>query len=393
MRILFLSFYFEPDLCAGSFRATPLLAELSAQVPEGAQIDLVTTLPNRYKTFREDAPEIEQRGNATIYRVRLSSHSSDVFGQSKAFLHYWHGCNAITKGRDYDLVFATSSRLMTAFLASRLSRRHASPFFVDVRDIFVDTISDIFPRPIAALATPFFNQIERLTFGRASVINLVSEGFRPYFEARYPGTRTTTYTNGIDSEFLNALENPPVSEQSAQELSILYAGNIGEGQCLHTIVPALAKALVGRARIKIIGDGGRRPQLENALNSLHLENVQVIDPMSRSDLIAEYLRADVLFLHLGAYQAFEKVLPSKIFEYAAVQKPVLAGVAGYAANFIEEEVDNAAIFPPGDVAAAVEALASLRLQATPRPDFVRRFARKQICQRMAQDIIELGSVA
>ena len=30
-RITYLSFYFEPDLCAGSFRNTPLLKELSFQ--------------------------------------------------------------------------------------------------------------------------------------------------------------------------------------------------------------------------------------------------------------------------------------------------------------------------------------------------------------------------
>ena len=63
----------------------------------------------------------------------------------------------------------------------------------------------------------------------------------------------------------------------------------------------------------------------------------------------------MLFLHLGAHAAFEKVLPSKLFEYAALGKPVLAGVAGFAARFVREEISNAAVFPPCDVAGAVRA--------------------------------------
>ena len=61
--------------------------------------------------------------------------------------------------------------------------------------------------------------------------------------------------------------------------------------------------------------------------------MQIIDPVSRSDLFDEYKNADVLFLHLNDYAAFRKVLPSKIFEYAATGKPILAGVAGYMQNF------------------------------------------------------------
>ena len=39
--------------------------------------------------------------------------------------------------------------------------------------------------------------------------------------------------------------------------------------------------------------------------------------MARPALVEAYGAADVLFLHLGVQPAFEKVLPSKIFEYAA----------------------------------------------------------------------------
>jgi glycosyltransferase involved in cell wall biosynthesis len=80
-------------------------------------------------------------------------------------------------------------------------------------------------------------------------------------------------------------------------------------------------------------------------------------------------------LHLNDYPAFRKVPPSKLFEYAAVGKPILAGVAGHAAEFIDQEIDNAAVFPPYDGAAAEAALAKLRLCITPRRAFVEKYTR------------------
>jgi glycosyltransferase involved in cell wall biosynthesis len=103
-----------------------------------------------------------------------------------------------------------------------------------------------------------------------------------------------------------------------------------------------------------------------------------------------YHDADVLLLHLGPQAAFEKVLPSKLFEYAALGKPVLAGVAGYPARFIREQIDNAAVFPPCDAAAAVQAFESLRLADCPRPAFVAKYGRAQIAAAMADDVLAVA---
>ncbi len=95
--------------------------------------------------------------------------------------------------------------------------------------------------------------------------------------------------------------------------------------------------------------------------------------MPRAALLDVYRDAHVLFLHLGRLPAFEKVLPSKLFEYAALGKPVLAGVAGYAARFIRDEITNATVFAPGDVQGAVRAFDALQLVNRARPEFWRSF--------------------
>ena len=76
-RILYLSFYFEPDLCAGSFRNSPLVHELANQAKaSNTQIELLTTLPNRYKSFEMGAKEVEEIDNLTIRRAQIPKHKS-----------------------------------------------------------------------------------------------------------------------------------------------------------------------------------------------------------------------------------------------------------------------------------------------------------------------------
>jgi glycosyltransferase involved in cell wall biosynthesis len=391
LRILILSFYYAPDLCAGSFRTTPFVAALRERVPAGTQLDVITTLPNRYQSFTREAAQIESYPGLEIRRVKLPSHRSDITGQSRAFLHFARETLALVAARNYDLVFATSSRLMTAALGALIARRKHARLYLDIRDIFVDTIKDVLPSGAGWPVSRAFSLIESWTMRRADCINLVSPGFESYFRSRYGDRRFSWFTNGIDPEFLQP--PPPRSTTARERVTILYAGNIGDGQALHQILPGLALATKDRARFVVIGDGGRRAQLDAALAVSGVDNVQVRPPVGRAELLAAYYAADVLFLHLGDRPAFEKVLPSKVFEYASLGKPVLAGVGGYAARFIAQEISNAAVFAPCDVAGAVAALGRLVIADQPRGEFVARFARANIVAAMAQDVLTVAEGA
>ena len=392
LKLLFLSFYFEPDLCAGSFRNTALCNELLKQLPPDSSIDVVTTTPSRYSTFTVDAESKESRDCVTIYRIPLPVHKSGMVDQSKAFIHFAREAIRIGSAGDYDFIYASSSRLMTASLGAYLSRKLKVPLYLDIRDIFVDTIKDVLPKKLAWAMKPIFSLIEKWAFSRAAKINLVSEGFKSYFERRYPSSPLSFYTNGIDEEFLDV---PVTSSETlvGKIPEVVYAGNIGEGQGLHTILPPLAKHFEGKLNFKIIGDGGRRPQLEHALKTAAVTNVELLQPVGRGDLIQAYQHADILFMHLNDYDAFLKVLPSKVFEYAALGKPIWAGVAGYSASFVDQHVSNAAVFKPCNPTSAISAFQDLSLVTVPRKEFVEKFSRSSIMGEMASDVLCCASLA
>jgi len=387
---LLLSFYFEPDLSAGSFRSSALVRALQPLMPEGSLIDVVTTQPNRYASFAAHASQREQRPGVVIHRIALPSHKSGMIDQSRAFLAYARQAMRHVREREYDLVFATSSRLMTAVLGAWVAQRKDTLLYLDIRDIFVDTIKHLLPRYLLFLMRPFFSLLERAAVNRAARVNLVSPGFSAYFSARYPGREFSYITNGIDEEFAAAAAQIDPGRHSAEkEKLVVYAGNIGEGQGLHTIIPPLAKKMEGRVRFKVIGDGGRIGAFRKALAEAGVANVELMPPVDRARLIALYQSADVLFLHLNDYDAFNKVLPSKLFEYAAIGKPIWAGLAGFAASFVREQIPNAVVFSPCNAVEAEQVFAHLELWDQPRAKFVKDYARPHLAAKMAAEIIEV----
>ena len=384
MKILYLTFYFEPDLCAGSFRNTPLAYELNRQLQRGDEIHVITTMPNRYNSFKEDALEVEQVDKLLIQRISIPEHQSGFLDQINSFKTFFLNALKLSKGNQYDLVFASSSRLFTAFLGKYLSKKFKVNLYLDIRDIFTDTMNEVLEsKALRTLSLPILRRIEDYTFKNATHINLVSGGFENYFK-KFKNPSYTFYTNGIDDEFLNL---PYSEKRKDNQFRITYAGNIGEGQGLHKIVPQAAKLLGDDYKFIIIGDGGAKTKLLDQIEKIGAGNIELIQPVSRSTLKEYYSKSDFLFLHLNDFKAFEKVLPSKIFEYGAYDKPVIAGVAGFASQFIEEHVENHILFSPGDIDTFVSKIRSFEFKNKRRKGFVSAFSRRNIMEQMALSII------
>lgn len=387
-KILYLTFYFEPDLCAGSFRNSPLVKELARQAKGKAEIDVITTLPNRYSTFVADAPEFEERDNFTVMRVAIPHHQSGMKDQVNSFKTYYRRVKKAVNGKKYDLVVASSSRLFTAYLGYTIAKRLKAPLYLDIRDLFYDNMKEILKEgPLKSMALPVIKLIEKKTFGYATHINLNSEGFKFNFE-KYTQAGYSYFPNGIDDLFIKAAGERRTAVNNRVVKTIVYAGNIGEGQGLHKIIPLAAKELNGQFRFLIIGDGGAKKELEEAIKKNGLTNVELQNPVKREELVAIYADADYLFAHLNDYDAFKKVLPSKLFELATFDKPLVAGVGGYAAEFIKENIENTLLFEPCNNHQLIEKLINTPYRRTYRRLFVEKYKRSTISRDMALSILE-----
>ncbi|AKD56940.1 glycosyltransferase family 4 protein [Spirosoma radiotolerans] len=396
MNVLYLTFYFEPDIGPGSFRNTALVQELSRQLRSDDAIHVITTRPNRYQAYKPTAPEHEQQGYGncpvTIDRIQIPTHKSGQLDQIRAFWTYFRTAYRLARRQKYDLVVASSSRLFTAFLGAVLvqrmnsGRNHRIPFYLDIRDLFREVMLEMHPNLLVRfLLNVVLRPVEWYTFSRANHINLVSEGFQTYFRSFRQATYSY-FTNGIDNVFLTIPKSVPGPPTRIKTL--LYAGNIGQGQGMHKIIPQAARQLGEGYRFVIFGSGGAKNELESRLRAENVTNVEIREPVSQAELVIHYQNADYLFLHLNDLAAFTRVLPSKLFEYGATDKPIVAGVAGYAASFVRQHLPNAVVFVPGDVADLVRQVHETLYCTCPRTDFRATFRREAISQAMVRQLLE-----
>jgi glycosyltransferase involved in cell wall biosynthesis len=388
MRILILSFYYPPDIGPGALRAKSIVDSLIKEGSSDLKIDVITTMPNRYRSLNVSALKFEECTKVSINRITIPKHKNGIFDQVKAFIFFSLNTQKLIFKKKWDIIIATSSRLMTASLAVYIAKQIKSKIYLDIRDLFIDTIEDVFKNKYKRIFLWFFYKLEKWTFQSAHMLNVVSPGFLDHIKKIAPYVPISTFTNGVDEIFL---KKNFLREQVRAKPLILFTGNIGDGQGLHKILPKASNELKD-IQFRLIGDGSALKLLiNNDKFNLH-NNIEVLKPILRDKLLNEYQKADILFLHLNDYRAFQKVLPSKIFEYASTGKPILAGVSGYAAKFLSENIKGIEIFNPCDVDSMKVGLRKLLNgpRVIERRDFCLQYSRKKIMQNLAKDILSLS---
>jgi hypothetical protein len=336
-----------------------------------------------------EVEQYEEHGNIRNHRLLLPKHQPGKHGQILAFRSYYSQVMKANRNTRANLVFASSSRLFTAFLGAKVAKETEARLYLDIRDIFVDTMEEVLrSRLLKALIMPVLKRIERYTYDSADHINLISGGFRPYFN-RTTCKNFSGFTNGIDPEFLESTYNDrAIDTTMGGPRTIIYAGNIGEGQGLHKILPEAARQLGDEYQFIVVGDGGAKGLLRKAIQEKELNNITLVDPVPRSELASIYHNADFLFVHLNDYKAFKKVLPSKIFEQSTMNRPILEGVGGYAQTFLREELPDAMVFDPCDHSAMIRAIRGYDLATKfDRKNFFGKYSRTEINRRMASSIL------
>ena len=389
MRILILSFYYPPDIGPGPLRAKSIAETLkNIKFKEKVEIDVFTTMPNRYRSTKTTALKLEQISNLSIHRFKIPAHKNGMIDQSFSFLRFAFSVLVSSRNQKWDIVIATSSRLMTASLAAYIAYKKKAKLYLDIRDLFVDTISQVLNNKISRLIVPPLKIIEKITFRSANKINIVSEGFLKYILNYLPISRITTFPNGIDSKYIS---DKRFYQNFNDPIRITYAGNIGDGQGLHKIVPKIAKSFGDKIFFKIIGDGSKKKFLIEEIKNNKIFNVEFHKPVSRDKLIKIYNHSDILFLHLNEFNAFKKVLPSKIFDYALTNKPILAGVSGYASDFLKKNLPGVEIFRPCDISAMKIAFEKILKGPNfyDRKNFRIKFNRQSIIQNFCKNVLSL----
>ena len=155
-RILFLSFDFHPENRAGAIKNKHLSEALGEE--KNLIIDVITASRDDRKKS-----EVKTKSRKNINVIRVSELKFLKNCRKSSFFikfYYLFFVLVVCKKHNYDLVYASTSKLGTAFIASLFSRRNKIPFYLDVRDIFSINLKSIYGAPIYFLPNKIIKLIE-----------------------------------------------------------------------------------------------------------------------------------------------------------------------------------------------------------------------------------------
>lgn len=261
-----------------------------------------------------------------------------------------------------DVIFVYHPPLTAGLPAWALGRIWRVPFVLQIQDMWPETLQAtgmVHSRTVLR----GMGRLARWLYDRAGALCVVSPGFRESLISKgVPPQKIHVISNWADGGLCRPMAPDP-DETRALGLegafTVMYAGNMGQAQGLESVLGAAA--LLGDqipVRFVLVGDGVALPALRETARRRGLSNVQFLGRRPQEKMARLYALADVLLIPLRDEPLFRWTIPHKLFAYMASGKPILAAVAGDAADIVRGE-DAGIVCPPEDpkaLAAAVRAL-------------------------------------
>jgi glycosyltransferase involved in cell wall biosynthesis len=379
MHILFLSHYFVPENNAPAARVHAMAKEWARL---GHRVTVLTCAPNVpagvvFEGYRNRLYQTEWIDG--IRTVRVWTYLAANRGRVRRglnFLSYLLTAGAagpLLRPRA-DVVIATSPQFFAGWAGAPVARAHGAPFVLEIRDIWPDSITAVGAlqpgRVIGAL-----EKLERALYDAADHIVAVGEGYRANIIAKgVAPSKVDVVTNGVDADLF--VPRPRDDALRARlgfapgTFVVTFAGTIGMASGLEVVLRAAARLKgQGRADVAflIVGDGAVRADLETAARAQGLDNIVFTGLVARDELPAYLASSEACLVHFRKQELFSTILPSKFFEDAAMEKPILLGFEGEARAMMEEADCGLAFEPDND-----EQLAAAALRLAAGPDEARR---------------------
>ncbi len=342
MHILFLTDNFPPEVNAP---ATRTFEHCQEWIKKGHQITVITCVPNfpHGKVYAGYKNKFYQSEIVNEIRViRVWSYMSSNSGFSKRVLDYVSfGIMAFFVGlfTKHDVIIATSPQFFTTWAAWGISKIKRKPWIFELRDLWPESIKTVGAMK-QGKAIEFLEKIEIGLYKSSDKVIAVTDAFKTNLISRgIDEDKIEVVTNGSNMELFypRVKDEKLLNELNLKDKFIVgYIGTHGMAHGLDFIVRSIAKVENKTIHFLFIGDGAMKKTIVEITSSLKLKNITFLNPIKKDD-VPKYLSiCDVSLAPLKKEDNFKTVIPSKIFEASAMQKPTLLGVQGQAQEILEK---------------------------------------------------------
>jgi glycosyltransferase involved in cell wall biosynthesis len=384
-RVLMLAYYFPPSKAAGTFRtlrfvrdlpaygweasvltvrpATYLRTELDAallhKVPDRTRVHRTAAPPLHrwYKRAIESAKKWKDRGAAPAGGMGPAAAASSPRGsgpvpaagsgidvRSPLDLLYmlcrtpdidagWY-LPALARGlavvmrRRPDVLYATGGPWTTFLVARDLARLARLPLVLDYRDPWTSNPAVVRSgNAFEALALRYERAVVRRATRIVANTDVLREGLLEAHGAGL-GSKTVVIHNSFDPDDYSGPE--PAREDI---FTLSYVGAMYDAHSPEPLLKAAATLaaerpdLRSRFRIRLTGSGA--PRIAARVRALGIEDIVVVgEPVSHAEAVRLQRAAHGLLLFLTVPSDHSTFVPSKLFEYVAARRPILAVTRG-----------------------------------------------------------------
>ncbi len=378
MHILYITQHFPPETGAAPGRAHEMAKNLSKQ---GNKVTILTGFPNYPdgiipEEYRGKFYQKEDIDGIEVIRTFLLPDTKKnkwvrMLNYSSFFISSVLGGLPVS---NIDIVYASIPPLPVGLTGNILNVFKNSKFVVEVRDLWVDNaieLGQLRDKWLINLA----RNMENFIYRRADRIVTVTRGFKEKLSGRgFDKSKIRIVTNGFDEEIFTPREKENMVREKynlIDKFVVMYAGNMGTAQGLDFVIDAAEMTRdIKDIFYVLIGSGVRKKFLKKKAEKKKLSNILFLG-LQPKEKIAEFLSAaDVLLISLKNLSIFNVTVPSKVFDYLAMNRPILVGVNGEAGDIIKK-AGAGLYFKPGDALDFKEKLMQL-------------YTNRELCLQMGQ---------
>lgn len=341
MKILFLTDNFPPEVNAP---ATRTYEHCSEWVKAGHEVTVITCFPNFptgkvYKGYKNTLRNQTEWMNG-IRVIRVWSYMTANKGFAKRILDFISfSITSFFAGllQSCDIIVATSPQFFTALSGRTLHWFKRKPWVMEVRDLWPDSIKAVGAMK-GNIVLDYFSKEEKWCYQSADKIVVVTKSFKKdIIKKGIPADKIHIIKNGANTELFQPREKSQtlLDRYNLNGKKVLgYIGTLGMAHKTDFLIDCIKGN--NEYTLLILGDGAERGNIEKKITDEKITNVILLDTVPKQEVPDYIALQDAALINLRRSDLFKTVIPSKIFENAAMHIPILLGVDGEAREMIEE---------------------------------------------------------
>ena len=342
MKLLFLTDNFPPESNAPASRTYEHCKEW---VQKGMEVTVITCAPNfpygkTYEGYKNKLYQTEEIDGIKV--VRVWTYMTENKGVVKRIIDYMsYAFSAFIAGLfiKTDLIIATSPQLFTTLSGCALSKVKRRPWIFELRDLWPEGIKDHGAIKQSFLLN-FLTKMELCLYRNATHIVTVTKGLKENLSSRgINPDKIDTVTNGANMSLFKPIDKDSELLKSlnlTDKFIIGYIGTHGMAHGLEFIIESLKEVKDKNIHFLFVGTGAKKEATVQKAKELNLDNVTFLDPVPKAEVNRYISIIDVALVPLTKTVIHASLIPSKIFESAAMRKPMLLGVEGEAREIVEQ---------------------------------------------------------